>query len=209
VIGDRPLPALRQRNGHDNTSYYVRYRVAERVSMKILIYYATTEGQTRKIAEFVGQQLSGDAVTIVDAVNVPDALDLDQFDAAILAASLHMHRYQAALVEFATDHHSKLNTLPSLFISVSLSAASEDVDDLAGLAACDEKFKAETEWRPRKVLHVAGAFRFTKYDFFKSLVMRRIAKEKKVKVNPHEDLELTGWEALARDIKAFRMEVSR
>jgi hypothetical protein len=37
--------------------------------------------------------------------------------------------------------------------------------------------------------------------------MRRIAKDKKLKVNPHEDLELTGWDKLARDIKAFRAQI--
>lgn len=175
--------------------------------MKILIYYATTEGQTRKIAEFAAKQMSGDEVTIVDATNVPAALDLDRFDAAFLAASLHMHKYQSALVQFARDHHSKLNEIPSLFIAVSLAAAGDDPEDRKGLAACEEKFKAETEWTPKQVLDVAGAFRFTKYDFFKGWVMRRIAKEKKVKVNPHEDLELTDWDKLARDIKAFRTQI--
>jgi menaquinone-dependent protoporphyrinogen oxidase len=67
-----------------------------------------------------------------------------------------------------------------------------------------EKFKVETHWAPRQILHVAGAFRFTRYDFFKSWAMRRIAKDKKIEVNPHEDLELTDWSALARDIQSFR-----
>jgi menaquinone-dependent protoporphyrinogen oxidase len=67
-----------------------------------------------------------------------------------------------------------------------------------------ETFKAETGWTPRQILQVAGAFRFTRYDFFKSWAMRRIAKDKKIKVNPHEDLELTDWSALTRDIQAFR-----
>ena len=177
--------------------------------MKILIYYGTTEGQTRKIAEFVAKQLSGDDVRVVDATNVPPTLDLDQFDAAFLAASLHMHKYQSALVEFARDHHSKLNLIPSLFISVSLSAAGDDPEDRKGLALCQQNLKDQTEWTPTQVLDVAGAFRFTKYDFFKSWVMRRIAKEKKVKVNPHEDLELTDWEGLAGDIKAFRARIAR
>src|SRR5262245_5283395 len=116
--------------------------------MKILIYYGTTEGQTRKIAEFVAKQLGGDEVSVVDAANVPATLDLDQFDAAILAASLHMHKYQGALVQFARDHHSKLNLIPSLFVSVSLAAASDDPEDRKGLAECEQKFIAETEWTP-------------------------------------------------------------
>ena len=55
---------------------------------------------------------------------------------------------------------------------------------------------ADTGWTPGQILHVAGAFRFTEYDFFKGWVMRLIAKEKKVEVDPHRDLELTDWPAL-------------
>ncbi len=172
--------------------------------MKILVLYATTEGQTRKIAEAVASQFQGDDMTLVDVVDAPDNLNPVQFDAAVIAASVHMHKYQSAITRFARDHHADLNQMPSLFISVSLSAAGDDPDDLRGVAECVEKFKAETSWNPQQTLQVAGAFRFTKYDFFKSWAMRRIAKDKKIKVNPHEDLELTDWSALTRDIQSFR-----
>ena len=172
--------------------------------MKILVLYATTEGQTRKIAEVVARQFQGDATTLVDVVDAPDNLTPVQFDAVVIAASIHMQKYQGAITRFVRDHHAELNQMPSVFISVSLSAAGDDPDDLRGVAECVEEFEAETSWTPRQVLQVAGAFRFTKYDFFKSWAMRRIAKDKKIKVNPHEDLELTDWSALTRDMQSFR-----
>lgn len=173
--------------------------------MKILVLYATTEGQTRKIAEFVAGELKGDEVTLADAAEARAKLpDPAGFDAAILAASIHAGHYQSSLLHFARDHHERLNAMPALFLSVSLSAAGNDPEDLKGIAQCAEKFKAETGWSGAQVLQVAGAFRFTKYDFFKSWVMRLIAKQKKVKVNPHEDLEFTDWKALAGHIEAFR-----
>ena len=46
-------------------------------------------------------------------------------------------------------------------------------------------------------MHVAGAFRFTQYDFFKSLAMRWIAHSKGEVVDPHADREYTDWAALA------------
>jgi len=172
--------------------------------MKILVLYATTEGQTRKIAVFVGKQLEGDDVTLVDAADAPHDMDLALFDGVILAASLHMHAYQRSLITFARDHHARLNVMASLFVSVSLSAAGEDPEDRKGLAACTEAFLAETRWTPRRTLHVAGAFRFTRYDFFKGWMMRLIALRKSVKVDANEDLELTDWQSLARDIRSFR-----
>ena len=172
--------------------------------MKILLLYGTTEGQTRKIAEYVSSELHADEVMLVDVVDTPPDLDLESFGAVILAGSLHAHHYQHPLVNFARHHHEGLNQIPSLFISVSLTAAGHEPDDLKGLTTCAEAFVADTGWTPAQTLHVAGAFRFTEYDFFKGWVMRLIAKEKKVEVDPHQDLELTDWLALSRDIKVFR-----
>lgn len=44
--------------------------------MKILVLYGTTEGQTRKIADFVTTRLKnrGDAVAMIDASDVPEDL---------------------------------------------------------------------------------------------------------------------------------------
>jgi len=64
--------------------------------MKILLLYGTTEGQTRKIAEFVAKRLRdiGDTVTLVDATGDTTLVDLRAHDAAIVAASLHVGQYQ-------------------------------------------------------------------------------------------------------------------
>ena len=176
--------------------------------MKILVLYATTEGQTRKIAEFVATQLKGDEVVLIDAADTRAKPGPEGFDAVFLAASLHAGQYQHSIKIYARDHHAKLNQMPSLFISVSLAAAGDDPEDLKGIADCAERFKADTGWSGAQVRHVAGAFRFTKYDFFKGWVMRMIAKSKGVKVAPHEDLELTNWKSLEADVAAFRAQLS-
>jgi menaquinone-dependent protoporphyrinogen oxidase len=179
--------------------------------MKILLLYGTTEGQTRKIAEFVAARLKsfGDAVTLVDANAAADTVDLRDYDAAILAASLHAGQYQGPVIHFATANQSWLNQMPSAFISVSLSAAGTDPEELKGIATCAELFKSRTGWTSAEVHHVAGAFRFTEYDFFKRWVMKLIAWEKSVKLEPGKDLELTNWEALTATVDALRARMAR
>ena len=174
--------------------------------MKILILYGTTEGQTRKVAEFAAKHLRdlGDTVTLADATDDTSTIDLRAFDAAIIAASLHAGQYQAPVVHFARANHAWLNLMPAAFFSVSLSAAGSDPEDLKGIADCAERFMAETRWTTAEVRHVAGAFRFTEYDFFKRWVMKLIAWEKGVKAEPGKDLELTNWEALSATIDAVR-----
>jgi menaquinone-dependent protoporphyrinogen oxidase len=165
--------------------------------MKILIAYATTDGQTRKIARFAADRLAGQGHA-VELLNVEDAegLDLTRFDGAILAGSLHVGGYQKALREFVTNSRDELAAMPTLFLAVSLSAAGSDPEDWKGLQDCLVAFEDETGWTPGRTEHVAGAFRFTEYDFFRAWAMRRIADQKGQKVEPGKDREYTDWPAL-------------
>lgn len=172
--------------------------------MRILICYATTEGQTRKICRFCADQLvaHGESVEMLPAAEAAE-IDLAPFDAAILAGSVHVGRLQPVLAEFAEEHAGALNRMPTLLVMVSLAIAGEDAGDRAELDRIAESFAQETGWHPARVEHVAGAFRFTEYDFFRSLAMRWIAWRKGQQVDPHEDREYTDWAALAARLKGW------
>jgi menaquinone-dependent protoporphyrinogen oxidase len=177
--------------------------------MKILCVYSTTEGQTAKVMDFVASRLrgAGDEVTLLEA-GAAGALDVTAFDGAILAASVHVGMYQKPLVEFARVHADWLKRVPSAFLSVSLAASSSDTEELKSLETITEGFRAHTGWTDAEIHHVAGAFRFTGYDFFKGWMMRVIAWEKGVKVTPGQDLELTDWSALGATVDALRARMA-
>lgn len=169
--------------------------------MKILVVYATTDGQTRKIARHAMAVLSGigHGVELLNATEAgagPDALDLARYDRAILAGSLHAGGYQPALAEFARAQATWLNAMPTLFLAVSLSAAGDDPDDWQGLHKCLDEFLAETGWKPGYVEHVAGAFRFSEYGYFRAWAMKRIAATKAPELQAGQDREYTDWAAL-------------
>ena len=63
-----------------------------------------------------------------------------------------------------------------------------------------KEFTTKTGWMPERVEHVAGAFRFTQYDFFRSWAMRWIASTKGEEVDPHADKEYTDWNTLAQTL---------
>lgn len=178
--------------------------------MKILILYGTTEGQTRKVCTFLAERLraKGAEVELADAT-AGEGADPNAFDAAILAASLHVGQYQRAVVDFARAHHARLNAMPSAFVSVSLSTVDGDAEERESLAACVENFKAYTGWTEAEVHHVAGAIRLAAYDFFKRWVMRLVAWEKKLKLAPDQDLELTDWPALEKTADALHNRFAR
>lgn len=172
--------------------------------MKILILYATTEGQTRKIARSVQRQISQHGHTSeLLSLDAADVAALAHHDAAVLLASVHAGQYQAALCTFVANHLAELRNLPHAFVSVSLSAAGRDPDDWAGLETCVEGLTKATGWTPEQVFHVAGAFKFSDYNWFKTWAMRWIASQKAIDVTSGEDIELTDWEALETDIASW------
>ncbi len=165
--------------------------------MFILVAYATTDGQTRKIARHAADRIASQGHS-VELLNVEDAegINLSRFDAAILAGSLHMGGFQKTLTRYVTGARTALSLMPTLFLAVSLSAAGQDAEDWAGLRKCLAEFETETGWTPGRVDHVAGAFKFSEYDFFRAWAMRRIADQKGETVEPGKDREYTDWAAL-------------
>jgi len=167
--------------------------------MNILILFGSTEGQTRKIVMYVRDHLeqSGHKVRFIEASDDID-VDISTFDRIIIAASLHVGDYQPSVVGFATAHHAALNLMDASFLSVSLAAAGKDAEDTEGLARCVARFEEETGWYPTRTEHVAGAFRFTRYDLMKRWAMKYIAWKKGQSTDTSRDHELTDWAALAR-----------
>lgn len=178
--------------------------------MKILIAYGTTEGQTRKIARFCADRLieAGHSVELMRAADA-EGLDVGRFDGAILAGSVHIGQYQDDLIRFARGAAETLRLRPTLFLSVSLAAAGDEPDDWKGLQDCVARFCEATGWTPGRVEHIAGAFRFSQYDFFRTWAMRWIAARKGQRVVPGEDREYTDWEALRRLMKAWAESAGR
>ncbi len=167
--------------------------------MKLLILYGTTEGQTRKIAHFVEDvaQERECIVTLCDSAN--ELFNPDGFDAVIIASSIHMGKYHAAVAEYAKKYSIQLNKMPSAFLSVSLTAASDDKESWEELYEITNHFLKYCEWKPTQTLQVAGALKYMEYDFLKKMIMRLIAKKSGASTDTKHDHEYTQWD----EIKAF------
>jgi menaquinone-dependent protoporphyrinogen oxidase len=173
--------------------------------MRVLIVYGTTEGHTRDLSEFMGRVLTkaSHEADIRDSSSTVAPLNPADYDAVLIAASLHVGHYQPAVVEFARAHHEDLNMMPSAFISVSLSAAGVNPHDWEGLEQCVARFLHETLWRPRAVHQAAGAIRYSQYDFFKRLAIKFIASQRGQKTVMSQDYDLTDYPALEQFVLGF------
>ena len=140
--------------------------------MKVLVAYATTEGQTRKIAERVENQIHelGHVTQLADIEREHHSINVDDFHSIIIAASVHQHDYQDAIEIFVEASRSALNAKPTMFLSVSLSAAFEE--GLSEAKECITKFIAQTGWKPIVSIPVAGALRNEAYDYFQQQILQ-------------------------------------
>ncbi len=170
----------------------------------ILILYATREGQTAKIALYASAvaREAGYAVDVLACDKLPDQFTLDRYRAAIVAASVHAGQHEHCARDFVRAHRPALETLPSAFLSVSLSAAGGEPQHRdAELVA--QQFLSETGWRPARTLTVAGALKYREYNPLLRLVIRRISRRAGGPTDTSRDYELTDWTALKEFMLAF------
>lgn len=171
--------------------------------MKLLIVYGTTEGHTRKIARFMEDVLqdAGHKVTIADAADEPP--EPKDYDAVLIGGSIHTHKYQAAVTDYITGHVAVLNNMPGAFFSVCLAVASDIEDEHRAAEKITKDFLSQTGWNPFMTTQIAGALKYTKYDFFKRLIMKMIAKREGRTTDVSRDYEYTDWNAVRKFVNDF------
>jgi len=171
----------------------------------ILVVYGTTEGHTRKIAEFIADRLQhrGQEVHLVDSTSPAAALVTPVYAGAVIGGSLHQHKHQSSLMHFVKANAGWLNTIPTAFFSVSLSMAGRDEEEHAEAKKLAQDFLEETGLKAGMLRLVAGALKYTQYEYFKRLIMRRIAKEAGGDTDTSRDHEYTDWDDLSRFVDEF------
>ncbi len=160
------------------------------------VFYATTEGQTRRIAERLSAMLHERGVDSqpID-VTEPGARRVDwrEVRAVIVGASVHGGRHQAAIEDFIRANRDELNARPSAFFSVSMRAASPAPADQNAAQELARTFAAGTGWQSNRVTALAGRLAYTKYGWPTRWFIKRIAKRGGLATDTTRDHEYTDW----------------
>lgn len=171
--------------------------------MKVLILFATIEGQTGKVANFVMQEVRNydlDA-EIIDLSKRSVPVSFDGVDAAVLAAPVHERRHPKPFEVFLAASRNDLARLRTLLLSVSLSAAFPEGHEDAREYVTEMNMR--TRFAPDDVAYVAGAVRNRRYDYFAQQIIRHVVLRGK-DYNPSDgDHEFTDWNALAATLSKF------
>jgi menaquinone-dependent protoporphyrinogen oxidase len=169
---------------------------------RIYIAYATTEGQTAEIAEYIADVIRGHGHD-VDAVDIKHSGDSvpPGYGGVIVGASIHLGKHDKHASDYVRRNRAVLEQVPSALFSVSL-AAHDDIQEAEGYVA---KFENETGWRPDRIALFGGALRYTQYGFLKRRLMKKIAGDKPgdLGTDTSRDYVYTEWDGVKRFAEDF------
>ncbi len=172
---------------------------------RILVAFASREGQTEKIARHIAQRVEdqGLATCVINLKAGDSEADVSSCDAVIIAGSVHRGRPDQELSGFLMRHGPTLRGGPSAFICVSLSAASHDPHDRAAIDELAQSFLYEVGWHPDEVRHVAGAVRDSQLNLLERYTVHAVMYQKSIPSDPSGETELTDWAAVDGFAKEF------
>lgn len=167
---------------------------------RILIAYATTDGQTEKIADFLADQLNqfGHSVTRGQFSKAEPVPPPQGYDAVLLGSPVRFDKYNADFARYVDTHLDALKQTKTVaFFSVSGVAASsrQAVRDKASDYMAG--FEQAHRWKPHLEANFAGAIKYTQYNPLLRWVMKRISKSTGRDTDTSRDWEYTDWQKVA------------
>jgi menaquinone-dependent protoporphyrinogen oxidase len=171
--------------------------------MKVLILYASIEGQALKVTRFLQKAVrrAGHTTKAVD-VNVKRAeAPLDWADCLVIVASVHRRRHPVEFEKFLTVNRDALHGKKTLLLSLSLCAAFPQGQEEAQSYVAE--LSERTGFTPTADQLVAGALQFKKYKDYEAQVVRFVALNLNEYDEVHEDKEFTDWPAVEAGVLAF------
>ena len=168
----------------------------------ILLIYASVDGQTKKISNFLSEQLEqeGKQMVLYDV----DEFDgkLENFDKIIIGSSIRYGVHHKSLIEFINVNKHILDLRKTAFFSVNLVARKPEKNQ-ANTNPYVIKFFKEITWRPTIVEVFAGKLDYKKYPFFDRIMIQLIMWMTKGPTDKNTKIEHTDWDR----VKAFGQKV--
>jgi menaquinone-dependent protoporphyrinogen oxidase len=176
----------------------------------VLIIYGTSDGHTRKVAQAIGETVlaAGCAVQIKEASEALPWLKAEDYDAVLVAASVHAGGYQGCVRRWVRRNADALRGKPNAFVSVCLGVLESNPEVRKDLDRIKDQFRRETGWSPDETVVVAGAIPYTRYSLLKKWIMRSIARRAGGGTDTSRDYEYTDWAQLKEFTLRFTERVN-
>ncbi len=166
---------------------------------RILILYATSHGQTHRIADAIADRLRarGHVVELADAGAggrcLPPPAD---YDAVVLGSRIQFGHHARAIGAYVRAHRAALDEVTSAFFSVSMSASEPGSGtDPSGYL---RNFFDEHAWHPPHAIALGGALPYRQYGPILRFVMKQISRAAHHTTDTSRDHDFTDWDAVTR-----------
>jgi menaquinone-dependent protoporphyrinogen oxidase len=174
------------------------------MSNKTAIIYSSIDGQTRKICNFLKNQLRQDNRKIKFFSIEAFKEDVSKYDIVIIGASIRYGVHNNKIIDFINTHKKQLESIKTAFFSVNLVARKSEKSTPSTNPYVIKFFKT-IDWTPTIVEVFAGKLDYKKYPFFDRIMIQFIMWMTKGPTNSNTNIEYTNWEK----VKTFGMQLSK
>lgn len=171
--------------------------------MKTLILYSTTDGHTKKICQYISDELTRlDHEVALVALNECAGFDLHTFDKIVVGASIRYGRHHPDLLTFLRHNQAVLTSRPTALFSVNLVARKVD-KDRPDTNPYMIKLIRQLLWRPQLLAVFAGKIDYARYGFFDRHVIRLTMWLTHGPTRFSDAIDFTDW----RQVEGFAREI--
>lgn len=177
---------------------------ARPASMRILVVYGSTHGQTARIAERIAARVRKHGAEVV-VTGHPARFDVESFDAVIVGGRVHGSRYPWRVTRFIRRNRRALTARPSAFFSVSLLQLSPDPAKRAQTETLPTRRIPKLGWTPDRTEVIGGALLWkTQYGVLAWLFVRMWRRALGAVLDPiRSEQVFTDWAQVDRFADSF------
>lgn len=162
------------------------------MEQKIGIIYATVDGQTLKICNYIidlmrKKQKKAEMYSIDDFNG-----NIIDYDILIIGASIRYGVHNEKISKFIMNNKEALNSIKTAFFSVNLVARKPD-KNLPDTNPYLVKFIDKIKWRPDVLDVFAGKLDYKSYPFWDRIMIKLIMKMTKGPTRTDKPIEYTDW----------------
>ena len=165
----------------------------------VLVVHGSRFGQSTKIAQAVCAELSARGVaTDLVALDASTSPNPAKHDALVLVTSVRYGHFDAFAYRMIERNRVWLDSVPTLLITVSLTARNAEKRDPA-VHSYTRKFLEKSGWTPGHTEVMAGMLDYPRYKIWDRLAIQLIMRMTKGPTDPKAVIEYTDWDR-AREV---------
>lgn len=173
------------------------------MEQKIGIIYATVDGQTLKICNYIIELLRQKQKK-VELYSIDDFNgNITDYDILIIGASIRYGVHNEKINKFIMNNKEELNKIKTAFFSVNLVARKPD-KNLPDTNPYLVKFIEKINWRPDVLDVFAGKLDYKSYPFWDRIMIKLIMKMTKGPTKTDQPIEYTDW----KRVDAFASKIA-